>query len=245
MPRARRSRQSVGLRSVGSANVCTHAQRGRCTAGVPADIAQLVERNLAKVEVAGSSPVVRSKASCPDRTPQGARSGLGPQRWSGREARQRPAKPCTRVQIPSPPRRAPRRAIGAAVARFPDTEEVTGSIPVSPTNESPCNARGFVVCQGVRATLRATERRRGDFPTSLACALLNLVLKAPARGNWDPRWQVGHLAPDDSQRPMGYAPVISTSAENRCRWTGQHHRQTLLEVASELNVAGGARVGAR
>jgi hypothetical protein len=25
-------------------------------------------------------------------------------------------------------------AIGAAVARFPDTEEVTGSIPVSPTN---------------------------------------------------------------------------------------------------------------
>ena len=32
--------------------------------GVPADIAQLVERNLAKVEVAGSSPVVRSKASC-------------------------------------------------------------------------------------------------------------------------------------------------------------------------------------
>lgn len=27
----------------------------------------------------------------------------------------------------------PERAIGAAVARFPDTEEVTGSIPVSPT----------------------------------------------------------------------------------------------------------------
>ena len=28
------------------------------------------------------------------------------------------------------------RAIGAAVARFPDTEEVTGSIPVSPTSSS-------------------------------------------------------------------------------------------------------------
>src|ERR1700710_908718 len=27
----------------------------------------------------------------------------------------------------------PQRAIGAAAARFPDTEEVTGSIPVSPT----------------------------------------------------------------------------------------------------------------
>ena len=51
-----------------------------------------------------------------------------PSRWSGREARQRTANPCTRVQIPSPP-----RAAGAAVARFPDTEEVTGSIPVSPT----------------------------------------------------------------------------------------------------------------
>jgi hypothetical protein len=28
-------------------------------------------------------------------------------------------------------------AIGAAVARFPDTEEVTGSIPVSPTGIAP------------------------------------------------------------------------------------------------------------
>src|SRR5215208_6384851 len=52
--------------------------------------------------------------------------------WSGREARQRTANPCTRVQIPSPP-----RAIGAAVARFPDTEEVTGSNPVSPTSITP------------------------------------------------------------------------------------------------------------
>src|SRR5688572_31330003 len=49
--------------------------------------------------------------------------------WSGREARQRTANPCTRVQIPSPP-----RAIGAVVARFLDTEEVTGSNPVSPTS---------------------------------------------------------------------------------------------------------------
>ena len=35
------------------------------------------------------------------------------------------------------------RAIGAAVARFPDTEEVTGSIPVSPTTESPRTPGGF------------------------------------------------------------------------------------------------------
>ena len=52
--------------------------------------------------------------------------------WSGREARQRTANPCTRVQIPSPP-----RAIGAVGARFPDTEEVTGSNPVSPTSITP------------------------------------------------------------------------------------------------------------
>jgi hypothetical protein len=32
------------------------------------------------------------------------RARRGQPRWSGREARQRPAKPCTRVQIPSPPR---------------------------------------------------------------------------------------------------------------------------------------------
>src|SRR4249920_525540 len=61
-------------------------------------------------------------------------------RWSGREARQRTANPCTRVQIPSPP-----RAIGAVGARFPDTEEVTGSNPVSPTSNTPS---------------------RGDFPRS-------------------------------------------------------------------------------
>src|SRR6266511_2661668 len=88
-----------------------------------ADVAQLVEHHLAKVRVAGSNPVVRSeRVSRPESL-----------WWSGREARQRPAKPCTRVQIPSPPRHSP-RAIGAVVARFLDTEEVTGSNPVSPTS---------------------------------------------------------------------------------------------------------------
>ena len=70
--------------------------------------------------------------------------GLRLTRWSGREARQRPAKPCTRVQIPSPPHSFPvvptasrllsSRAISSAGERFPDTEEVTGSIPVSRTH---------------------------------------------------------------------------------------------------------------
>ena len=65
-------------------------------------------------------------------------------RWVGREARQRPAKPYTRVRVPYPP-----RAIGAGVARFLHTEEVTGSIPVSPTTQvfgvGPQRGRRFVV----------------------------------------------------------------------------------------------------
>jgi hypothetical protein len=68
-----------------------------------ADVAQLVEHHLAKVDVASSNLVVRS---------------LHP--------RYTPTKPALRL-----------RAIGAAVARFPDTEEVTGSIPVSPTAAAP------------------------------------------------------------------------------------------------------------
>ena len=79
-----------------------------------ADVAQLVEHHLAKVRVASSNLVVRSE-TCSTR-------------WSGREARQRTANPCTRVRIPSPP-----RAVGAVVARFLDTEEVASSNLASPT----------------------------------------------------------------------------------------------------------------
>ncbi len=69
--------------------------------------------------------------------------------WRGRAARHRPAKPFTRVRIPSPPPHSRSQpdstwAIGAAVARFPDTEEVTGSIPVSRTAHSPRPGRGLV-----------------------------------------------------------------------------------------------------
>ena len=85
-----------------------------------ADVAQLVEHHLAKVRVAGSSPVIRSEEPG---APSPSISW-----WVGREVRHRPAKPFTPVRIRYPP-----RAIGAAGARFPDTEEVTGSIPVSPT----------------------------------------------------------------------------------------------------------------
>ena len=62
-------------------STCT--ERGSYTAGVRADVAQLVERNLAKVEVAGSSPVVRSEASrltC-------LRGGVAERRGSGLQSR--------------------------------------------------------------------------------------------------------------------------------------------------------------
>ena len=83
----------------------------------------MVEHHLAKVRVASSNLVIRSR--WPEAT----------HRWSGREARQRPAKPSTRVRIPSSPPSNRQWAIGAVVARFPDTEEVTGSNPVSPTEK--------------------------------------------------------------------------------------------------------------
>ena len=58
-------------------------------------MAQLVEHNLAKVGVAGSSPVVRSIAF-PDR--------LGGPFWrSGQVVRQRPAKPLPPVRIRASP----------------------------------------------------------------------------------------------------------------------------------------------
>ena len=95
---------------------------GRRTRSWRADVAQLVAHHLAKVRVAGSNPVIRSKVQWHQ-----------PKWWSGRVVRQRPAKPCTRVRFPSPPPVGTPGAISSAGERFPDTEEVTGSIPVSRT----------------------------------------------------------------------------------------------------------------
>src|SRR5688500_14137810 len=116
----------------------------------------VVAHHLAKVRVASSNLVIRS-----DQDREQARYLFfwwrTQKRWIGREARQRPAKPYTRVRIPYPP---PGResfstwAIGAAVARFPDTEEVTGSIPVSPTTTRPRSSIGASFRLRVRLRLR-------------------------------------------------------------------------------------------
>jgi hypothetical protein len=103
----------------------------------------LIRRQETKLEAKCGRSAAGSASPCQgegrgfeSRRPLGVRprhnTRRGSPRWSGREARQRPAKPCTRVQIPSPPRHHA-RAIGAVGARFLDTEEVTGSNPVSPT----------------------------------------------------------------------------------------------------------------
>ena len=88
-----------------------------------ADVAQLVERNLAKVEVASSSLVVRS-----ERVSSPSSGGLAERRGNGLQIRVHGFKSRTHLAVSPFP-----RAIGAAVARFLDTEEVTGSNPVSPT----------------------------------------------------------------------------------------------------------------
>src|SRR3954465_7275864 len=107
---------------------CSHARRPGDRIGAQAGVAQLVERTLAKVEVASSSLVVRSERSLP-----GLASMVG---WPRGEATD-----CKSVYTGSNPvptsvqflHKLKTRAIGAAVARFLDTEEVTGSNPVSPT----------------------------------------------------------------------------------------------------------------
>ena len=121
-PELRRWMTEQGICGVllGSTNVVL--RDGRQSRSWRADVAQLVAHHLAKVRVAGSNPVIRSKVRWHQ-----------PQRWSGRVVRQRPAKPCTRVRFPSPPQRFVLGAISSAGERFPDTEEVTGSIPVSRT----------------------------------------------------------------------------------------------------------------
>src|SRR6478735_9101386 len=102
-----------------SYKVLTHVRFGGSRAGCQADVAQLVERNLAKVEVASSSLVVRSEKMVAASVVE----------WPRGEATD-----CKSVYTGSNPvstsddavplgDRSRSRAIGAVVARFLDTEE--------------------------------------------------------------------------------------------------------------------------
>ena len=95
----------------------------------------MVERNLAKVEVASSSLVVRSEKMVAP-----SAGGVAERRGNGLQIRLHGFK--SRLHLDDwdstfPWSLGSFRAIGAVVARFLDTEEVTGSNPVSPTSGRP------------------------------------------------------------------------------------------------------------
>ena len=100
-----------------------------------ADVAQLVAHHLAKVNVAGSSPVIRSAQV----------TGLAVE-WPRGEARD-----CKSLYTGSNPVSTSQVQLNMVdwrswLARFLDMEEVTGSSPVS-TTKAP-RRRGFFILQG-------------------------------------------------------------------------------------------------
>src|ERR1700753_2819628 len=95
-----------------------------------ADVAQLVAHHLAKVRVAGSNPVVRSKVQV---------ASIPAVEWPSGEATA--CKAMHTGSIPVSTSEFATGAISSAGERFPDTEEVTGSIPVSRTRVCAGGAR--------------------------------------------------------------------------------------------------------
>ena len=95
-----------------------------------ADVAQLVARNLAKVQVAGSTPVVRSDWTIRLNRVRDRFGGVAERRGSGLQIPLHGFK--SRLHLDRF-RYNLIRTISAAVAHFLDMEGVTGSIPVSST----------------------------------------------------------------------------------------------------------------
>lgn len=181
-----------------------------------ADVAQLVAHHLAKVRVAGSNPVIRSRG-------RARRIVCLPPfaRWSGRVVRQRPAKPCTRVRFPSPP-----RAISSAGERFPDTEEVTGSIPVSRTTATVQRHFSkrleeclfcFFGSDGESIRSVASPISRSTVSVGISRILLDLCLSSHGFGPHDRRHQHDQRQPGrhhESQRDQRPALVIDHRAKD-------------------------------
>ena len=102
----RRARHADGV------SVCRCARNGLKSYECPGQpgtrgCSAVVAHHLAKVRVASSNLVIRSSARSSYGVIRKATTTRGPNptRWRGRAARHRPAKPFTRVRIPSPPRR--------------------------------------------------------------------------------------------------------------------------------------------
>jgi hypothetical protein len=98
-------------------------RNGRRSRPRRADVAQLVAHHLAKVRVAGSNPVIRSKVQV---------AWTPTVEWPSGEATACKAVHTGSIPVSTSSFWFP-GAISSAGERFPDTEEVTGSIPVSRT----------------------------------------------------------------------------------------------------------------
>jgi hypothetical protein len=116
----------------------------------------VVAHHLAKVRVASSNLVIRSSAGVSLKGGQGTwgqttRGGVAERLGTGLQSRLHGFESRRHLHLQL---NSPLGAIGAAVARFPDTEEVTGSIPVSRTTKPP-DFRGF-------SRFRRAASRGGD-----------------------------------------------------------------------------------
>jgi hypothetical protein len=98
-----------------------------------ADVAQLVAHHLAKVRVAGSNPVIRSKVQV---------AWTPTVEWPSGEATACKAVHTGSIPVSTSSFWFP-GAISSAGERFPDTEEVTGSIPVSRTSSNAGGSTGL------------------------------------------------------------------------------------------------------
>ena len=147
----------------------------------------------------------------------------------------RDCNPCTRVQIPSPP-----RAIGAVGARFPDTEEVTGSNPVSPTKKAlvshpfyglaarvalgsidfsakPCRRPNKTGPLGILAPASRTPGHESQSTFGVSLAGRGLASAERDRGGLQPVWMEN--ASTRSRAGSGHATKlldVSTTAFDRC-----------------------------
>src|SRR4051812_44749816 len=125
--------------------------------------------------------------------------------------RQGPAKPCTRVRFPLPP-----RAISSVGERFLDTEEVTGSIPVSPTSEnglSRSRERPF----DTESDNNAGARCRA--PAFVGCRASVTRLLATAASRRLGRLEVGSAAEGVVDPAIAVAVRVALGRLRPCRWT--------------------------
>ena len=161
---ARTRPRGPGFCTPGGIGYCSHAPRpGSPGSGAQADVAQLVERNLAKVEVASSSLVVRSERSL---SRFGLHGGVAERRGNGLQIRLHGFKSRLHLEHHRSHMwdRCCSRAIGAVVARFLDTEEVTGSNPVSPTSTTKPLSRSGRGAFFLPSNARTEAAHRGDPP---------------------------------------------------------------------------------